>query len=677
MNSSPDSSFSKAPLTRRHFAKIAAGAGLGSTLGFPSFLKAGLSKPTPKVAVVGADGMDPTLLHQYAAAGFMPNCKKLLGLGGFRKLKTTMPPQSPVAWATFVSGLDPGGHGVYDFITRDPDTREAELATSHTDEPKRYLNWGEYRIPLSSAKETLLRQGPALWDVLQTAGVPSWALRAPVNYPPSETKAKTLCGLTAPDVHGSYGVFSFYTNDPKWQKGMNHGSKIIEATFIKGVASCTLEGPTNSFRKNNVSSGIDFTVERDPDAPLARVSIKDGKGGTLKDVLLKEGEWSDFVQVRFKLVPYLAEVPAVCRFFLKQVRPYLELYVSPVNIDPVDPAFPVSTPKSYSKEIVEKIGRFYTQGMAEETTALSAGVLTDAQFRDHALYVLNTDISIFESQLNDFHDGFFYSYFSSLDMNSHMYWRTIDAKHPLYTPELAKAHGDHLPTLYRRIDDYVGHLMEHMGGDGLIYIASDHAFTSFRRQFNLNSWLLDNGYAGLKNRSDRTSATDFANTDWKRTKAYGLGINSLYLNMDGREPDGTVNPENADRLRDELIAKLTAVRDPQTGEQVIRRVIKPDQFFRDVSHSRKHMPDLIVCYADTYRASWDTILGGYPDEHVTDNTDAWSGDHCMDPDFLSGVLLTNAPLKDDKPALEDLAPTIIQTFGVPVPDVMKGKNILG
>src|SRR5438067_346540 len=108
MKNSSDSS----SLSRRKFAKIAAGAGLGSTMGFPSFLKAGLTKRTPKVAVVGADGMDPTLLHQYAAMGIMPNCKKLLDLGGFRKLKTTMPPQSPVAWATFVSGLDPGGHGV-------------------------------------------------------------------------------------------------------------------------------------------------------------------------------------------------------------------------------------------------------------------------------------------------------------------------------------------------------------------------------------------------------------------------------------------------------------------------------------------------------------------------------------------------------------------------------------
>ncbi len=664
----PRSSGNASRVTRRRFCKTA-GLGLGSTLAFPSILKAGLSKGIPKVAVVGADGMDPTLLHQYAAQGFMPNCKKLLDAGGFRKLRTTLPPQSPVAWATFVSGLDPGGHGIYDFITRDPATLTPELSTARTEAPKRFVNWGDYQFPLGASKLELCRQGPALWDVLQSAGVPSWALRAPVNYPPSATDAKTLCGLTAPDIHGSYGVFSFYTTDPRRERGDVNGGVIEPVRLIRGVAYCTLKGPENSFRKDNASSTIEFTAERDADQPMVRIKIQD------QDVLLKEKEWSDFIPVKFTLLSHLADVPAICRFYLKQVRPYFELYVSPVNIDPADPAFPVTTPKSYSKDLVREVGRFYTQGMAEETTALSAGVMTDAEFRDHALYVLDTDIKIFTSQLNDFREGFFYSYFSSLDMNSHMFWRTIDTKHPLYTPELAKEHGDHLPTLYRRIDDYVGKLMEHIGSDGHIYIASDHAFTSFRRQFNLNSWLLDEGYSNLKNKLDRSAAPNFTNTDWKRTSAYGLGINSLYLNLDGREMDGTVKKgDDAERLRDELIAKLTAVRDPQTGLQVIRRVMKPDQAFRHTSGDR--VPDLIVCYNDNYRASWDTILGGYPEEHVLDNKDAWSGDHCMDPDFLSGVLLTNAPLQTDTPALEDMAPTIIKTFEVKVPEVMKGKNIL-
>ncbi len=654
-------------VSRRRFVQ---GAAMGA-LGFPGLIRASSLKSPPKIAVVGADGMDPTLLHKYAAAGLLPNCKKLIDAGGFSKLRTTVPPQSPVAWATFISGMDPGGHGIYDFITRDPSTRAPELSTASTAPPKNSVELGKYTVPLSSSKLELSRQGPAVWDVLQEAGVPSWALRAPVNYPPDNTKARSLCGLTTPDMHGSYGIFSFYTTDPSRDPGDVSGGSIERIRLQRGLAYCALRGPDNSFTPSQPRSEIQFTIERDADHDLVRIRIQE------HDLLLKLGEWSDFIDVKFTMVPWLAEVTGICQFYVKEVRPQLQVYCSPVNIDPKAPAFPVSTPSDYSKEIVEQVGRYYTQGMAEATSALSQGVFSDAEFRQQATMVLEKDIEIFRSQLPSFKHGLFYAYFSSLDLNSHMFWRTIDPKHPLYTPELEKQHGDHLPSLYRKIDGFIGELMEHVGPEGQVFIASDHAFTSFRRQFNLNSWLLDNRYSRLKNRLDRDAAPNFANTDWSGTYAYGLGINSLFLNVKGREPDGIVNPgDEYEKLRDQLAAELCEARDPQTGEKPVRRVVKPEAVFRNTRGNPHHKPDLIVCYSDNYRASWDTILGGYPAEHVLDNKDAWSGDHCMDPDFLSGVLLTNAKIKADSPGLDELAPTILHAFNVPVPDTMAGRNLL-
>ena len=653
----------RSKLSRRKFCGLVGGA-----IAFPSVLRGGVTRGIPKVAVIGADGMDPTLLHLYASQGLLPNCRKLLEAGGFKKLRTTLPPQSPVAWATFVSGLDPGGHGIYDFISRDAATMTPELATAKTTAPKRFVNFGKYTVPLASSKLQLMRNGPTLWNVLQESGVPSVALKAPVNYPPTPTKAKTISGLTTPDIHGSYGIFSFYSTDPKQTTRDVPGGQIEKIRLARGLAYCVLRGPTNTFDRAGGSADIAFTIERDPQNAVARIRIQG------KEILLNEKEWSEWIPVSFSLLPHLADVSGACRFFLKQVRPQLELYVSPVNIDPADPAFPISTPKDYSRQLVDEVGRFYTQGMAEETSALSSGVLSDGEFRQQALHVIDQDLRLFRSQLNHFREGFFFTYFSSLDLNSHMFWRTIDKKHPLYTPALEKEHGDHLPTLYRRIDQFVGDVVDHLGPEGQIYIVSDHAFTSFRRQFNLNAWLLDHGYAGLKNRLDRDGAPDFKNTDWKSTRAYGLGINSLYLNVKNREADGIVKSgDDAERLRTELIAALTAIRDPQTGEPVIRRVVRPDEVYRHTSGDR--VPDLVVCYNDNYRASWDTILGGYPAEHILDNLDPWSGDHCMDPHFLSGVLLTNTPVRHSDPALEDLAPTIISAFGVGVPAEMKGRDL--
>ena len=651
-------------ISRRRFCRVTGAAAMA----FPAVVSAAALRGIPKVAVIGADGMDPTLLHLYAKRGLLPNCKRLLDAGGFKKLRTTLPPQSPVAWATFVSGLDPGGHGIYDFITRDAATLTPELATARTTGPKRSIGIVGYTVPLSSARLELLRQGPTLWQVLQDAGVPSFALKAPVNYPPVPTGAKTLSGLTTPDIHGSYGIFTFYSTDPDAATRDVPGGRMERIRLARGLAHCLLRGPENSFSRERAEIEIPFTIERDPEHPLARVSIQG------RDILLKEQEWSEWTPVRFTLLPHVADVAGIVRFFLKRVRPQLELYVSPVNIDPAEPAFPISTPADYARQLVDEVGRYYTQGMAEDTAALSAGVLSDGEFRQQALHVLDQDIRIFRSQLDRFREGFFYAYFSSLDLNSHMFWRTVDRQHPLYTPELERGYGDHLPDLYRRIDSFIGDVVSHLGPEGKIYIASDHAFTSFRRQFNLNAWLLDHGYSAVRNPLDRETAPGFSNTDWTRTRAYGLGINSLYLNRAGREPGGIVKPgDDADRLRAELAEALTAVRDPRTGARVIRRVVCPEQVYRRTVGDR--VPDLVVCYEDHYRASWDTVLGGYPREHILDNRDPWSGDHCMDPHFLSGVLLTNAPVRLEDPALEDLAPTLLRSFGVPVPEEMKGRDL--
>jgi predicted AlkP superfamily phosphohydrolase/phosphomutase len=289
--------------------------------------------------------------------------------------------------------------------------------------------------------------------------------------------------------------------------------------------------------------------------------------------------------------------------------------------------------------------------------------------------VLEENNRLYEHELDRFRSGFFFQYFSSLDLNSHAFWRTIDPEHPLYTRELAKKHGDFLPWLYEQMDKAVGRALEFADDRTLVLAVSDHGFVSFRRQFNLNTWLMDNGYAQAVPGYSRGEQSFFQDTDWTGTKAYGLGINSLYLNLRGREPDGIVEPGvDAEALRGELIEKLTAIRDPKNGEQVITRVIRPEDAYS--GPYVKDAPDLIVGYNRNYRASWDTVLGAYPKEQILDNLDPWSGDHCMDSQFLSGSFLCNRGNASETPALLDMAPTILAAFGVPAAPEMTGRNVL-
>lgn len=658
--------FQTSLVSRRDFLRGGGALAAAGTLGFPMVSCSGRRRRD--VVVLGVDGMDPDLLESLMAAGRMPNFSRMAQRGSFQRVRTSDPPQSPVAWSNFISGTNPGGHGIFDFIARDHSTLQPFLATARISPPSRTLRLGKYALPLGATGPELLREGPTLWSLLAEAGMDTTAFRAPVNFPPSPTSARTLSGITTPDIHGSYGVFSFFTSVPGSRGRDVAGGRIHRVWLKDGRLEAALDGPVNTLDPAHAPVDIPFTVDVDPVHATARIQFQD------QVVVLRQGDWSDWLTLRFEFIPWLAATTGICRLYLKQAHPHLELYVTPVNLDPLDPAMPISTPDHYAGQLVRDVGYFYTQGMPEDTAALSAGVFTDEEFRAQATDVLEERLRFLRHELNRFDGGFLYFYFSSLDLNSHAFWRCLDTGHPLYTPELADRHGDFLPWIYERIDEALGWTLEAAGEETLVFVVSDHGFVPFRRQFNLNSWLADHGYAGLKPDAERGAQSYFMDVDWGRTRAYGLGINSLYLNLAGREPEGTVpSGTEFEALRTELIERLSALRDPATGEAVVRNVYRPSQIYSGPYLERA--PDLVVSYNRHYRASWDTILGAFPREHLLDNLDPWSGDHCMDASFLSGVLLCNRPIPHPDPSLIDLAPTILHACSLSPPQEMTGIDL--
>lgn len=227
--------------------------------------------------------------------------------------------------------------------------------------------------------------------------------------------------------------------------------------------------------------------------------------------------------------------------------------------------------------------------------------------------------------------------------------------------------------LYTEMDKVVGRVMDETGPEDLLIVMSDHGFAPFRYCFDLNTWLLKNGYITLKDESRRDQEF-FPGVDWRKSKAYGLGINSLYLNLRGREKNGIVSPgAEAEALKDELIDKLTSIIDPKTGEKVINVVRRREEIYH--GPEVENAPDLLVGYGWGYRASWETILGKFPENAISDNPDKWAGDHCVDNQLVPGVVLSNRQILHPSPALYDLTPTILQEFGIDVPDNMVGHSI--
>ncbi|MDB5341207.1 MAG: type phosphodiesterase/nucleotide pyrophosphatase [Planctomycetaceae bacterium] len=653
-------------LSRRRFLQsagilaLAAGCGRGAAPKGAGSLE--------QMIVLGIDGMDPTLLEQFIAAGRMPNCKRLRDSGSLQKLATSLPPQSPVAWSNFISGTNPGGHGIFDFIARNPATMQPYHSTARLEKSGEPWRLGQFVLPSAPAKMQNLRKGATFWNELERRGVDCTVFRIPANFPPTEGDATTLSGMGTPDLQGGYGSFTFLTDAPDSRTHDVPGGRIERIKLDNHQVTCRLDGPYNEFSAQEEQVKVAFEVVRDPEQAAVKITIQN------QTLILKQGEWSDWIAVRFELLSFAVSVTGICRFYLKSVRDPFSLYISPVNIDPAKPSVPLSTPAGYSKQLVQELGYYYTQGMIEDTNALSAGVLDAGEYRQQALFVHEERLRCYERELARFHKGFLFFYFSTLDLNSHVFWRAIDPGHPQYSKQLAESQGDFIGTLYEKIDKAVGQAMQRLDSNGWLIVMSDHGFGSFRRQFNLNSWLLDNGYLRTSRPPVRDGSAGFQNVDWKRTRAYGLGINSLYLNRQGREVHGMVTDAQADRLARELVERLQAVTDPQTGGKVIARVYRATEAY--AGPHAADSPDLIVGYEQNYRASWETILGGFPREHVSDNLNAWSGDHCIDPTYVPGVLLSSRPLPAGTPKLEDLAPTILAAFGAPIPESMTGRRLI-
>jgi len=613
--------------------------------------------------------MDPQLLRQFMREGKMPNFSRLAEQGSVRELTTSIPPQSPVAWSNLITGMNAGGHGIFDFIHRDPKTMQLYFSTSRVEGPKHSIHFGNWVIPLGSGSADQLRHGTAFWEILDQHGVPNSIFRIPANFPPVPAKGKTLSGMGTPDLRGTYGTFSFYTDDPTATSGPVEGGQIIPVQVENSKVSANLVGPDNTFRKGSPPATEQFTVAVDPLEAVAAFKVQD------KEFVLQEGEWSGWVPVEFQLIPFFGNVKGMCRFYLKQAHPRFQLYVSPINIDPADPALPISTPSSYSRELSDEAGEYYTQGIAEDTKALSDAVLDDKEYLQQAQTVLAEHRRIFDGEFPKFHQGVFFFYFSSLDLNSHMMWRLMDPKHPEYDPGLSEKYGSAIADFYEQIDQVLGEVLPKLDDQTTLLVLSDHGFAPYYRSFNLNTWLLNNGYIKLKPDANAESADPLSNVDWAQTRAYGIGLNGLYLNLRGREANGIVAPgSEADALIKEINAKLLALKDPQSGLPLIARMDVASEVYRG-PYSRTG-PDILVGYNRGYRAGWKTILGAFPPDVLEDNTNPWSGDHCMDYTLVPGVLLSNRKIAAYTPALTDIAPTILAEFGIAKPSDMMGQSVL-
>lgn len=651
-----------------------------------------------KVLVIGIDGMDWLLTRRLLDEGKLPTFRRLAEQDGFSMLLSSIPPQSPVAWSNFITGADPGGHGIYDFLHIDRETYMPYLSTSQAQDPpekakvlgfipvrnRLAVPFTDYVFPLAGGGMLNLRRGVAFWQVLESAGVPCTVFKIPSNFPPVPSETGTtvsISGMGTPDILGTYGTFSFYTTDP-WPGSDNvSGGYVYRVRVVDGVVSAKLYGPPNDFKDyekieertgvatsyNDQKSFVDFTVYVDPENPVAKVVIGD------EEVILTEGEFSDWVEVEFEMVPMAVTVSGIARFYLKQAHPEFELYVTPVQINPANQVLPITDPPEYGQQLVDAVGYFYTQNMPEDTKALECGVFGNEEFTKQSGIVFDERLRAFWNEFDGFDEGLLYFYFGSLDQSSHAMWRCMDPGHPAYDPMEDAAFADFLTNLYVKFDGILADVLERLDENTTLIVLSDHGFAPWYREFHLNRWLYDEGYLVLSPGVDPSRVDWLLGVDWSRTRAFGMGINGLYVNERGRWAQGIVGPEETEALVDEMAAKLEAIRDPKDDSRVVVKAYKA----RETYHGpyAGSAPDIVVGYGLGYRGSDATAGGQVPPEMLTDNLKKWSGDHCADYHHVPGVLFTNRPITHEMPSLCDMAPTILGEFGIEKRGWMVGRSV--
>ena len=692
-----------------------------------------------KVVVIGFDGADHKIVQEMLATGDLPNLKRLQEMGGFTSLTPTNPPQTPVSWSTFATGINPGRTKIFDFIRRKEGSYIPDLAlrgeTTKTvffgESNKIYfpligfavlgllfflifrkarpvLKWPMILIPSLAAAYGLyfvtanwlppeipdvytVRQGKPIWSILEDAGKTSTVIRLPVTFPAEPLDGEMISGLATPDIRATIGKPSIYTNDLAWEAGDNQFSVEIKKLTDDSPHQTTIIGPPNKLFYNASEEreakleGRRYPHPKDFELPMT-ITVEPAKvvlsiAGTDYSLGLKE--WTPWIKFDYKVNPIIT-LSGFSRFYLDKLEgKKFKLYMGPVHLHP-DMPVKMSTPQNLAKKIwIDE--PYKTMGWALDTWSIGNGLMDEEHFMEDVNFTVDRYEKLMESFLKDNERDLFVQVFSFTDRVGHILWRFWDEGHPLYKEELGAKYQKVLRDTYRRMDQIVGKAMALIDFDTTtLMVCSDHGFASFRYQFHTNTWLVKEGFLKLKKNvlgtrmkleDLSTGSTPFNFVDWENTKAYALGLGMVFINLEGREPEGSVKPEDYDAVCKEIAEKLEAYVDETTGTKPIKKVFFRDDIYR--GYDPGETPDLRVANSPLWRVSWDSTLGGMPAEITEDNDQNWSGDHCsLDPEDVKGILFSSKPIRSEQPNMADICPSMLQLLGVKTSIEMDGKPIL-
>jgi len=501
-----------------------------------------------KLLVIGLDGASFNVLDPLIDKGHLPNLARLIAGGARAPLETTFPPITAVAWSSFMTGKNPGKHGIFEFVRRDRGTQR-ELAVNAS-----------------------FREGRAIWDLLSDAGRRVIVHNFPCTYPP----------------HAVNGLMIADFMTPRGRRDFTYPASLLaelEARF----------GPY-------------------------RLHLSATYAGSKAQGVLDE--LNDELEYKARVAEYLAS--------------------------------------AYEWEA-------------------------------------------------------FFQYFWGTDRIQHELWHIFDEAHPRHNPEEARLYQEKISAYFHRVDEICGRLIEMAGRDAMVWVASDHGFGPAHKYCSFNLWLLQEGFLHLKrdartrikralfrlgitpenafkvikklplgrlrpargasnepgtSRLLSTFFLSFNDVDWSRTLAFAKGnYGQIYVNLKGREPRGAVEEKDYDAVCRRIVERLSALRDPQTGEPWAGEVFRREEVYDGPRVS--DAPDIAFLPRDMRYLP----LGNADFTSNKFMVDAFgiSGCHRMHGVMIGNAAAVKPAMRLDAARIYDIAPTLLYLMGEPVPADMDGR----
>jgi predicted AlkP superfamily phosphohydrolase/phosphomutase len=572
-----------------------------------------------RTLILGFDAFDPTIVERLSEQGKLPHLTNYMERAGYARFSVANPPQSEVSWTSIATGLDPGGHGIFDFVHRNPAHYSLHVSMLPT---KRGL-MGTQFVPPHTAR--------TIFEEATRQGFPATALWWPVTFPARiESPVRTVPGLGTPDIQGRLGVGTLLsTNVEQMHEGQKTPFEPLHLRSKDHYAG-QLKGPMRKKRSGQEAATLDLQLE-----------VVDENSASLlidrQSIKLQVGQWSPILELTFKLGLFI-NIRVLTRVILTQLQPDVRLYFLPLQIHPLHSPWRYGTPKSFVKELWTTCGPFLTLGWPQDTTGLEDKCITDEQFLDLCESICAIRKRILLHQLQRFDEGILAAVFDTLDRVQHMFWRD--------RPDIVE-------NWYVKLDALVGEVEQYLVASGKnrtqLFVISDHGFSHFDYKVHLNRWLVEQGYLVTKSESSKASLLE---VDWSQSQAYAIGLNSLYLNLAGREGQGNVQTSDVDTLANRLRTQLMSWKGPN-GHPVVQQVWRQNEIFSGPLAT--YGPDLVVGYSPGYRGSAETGLGQWQATSIEPNHDHWGADHCIDPAAVPGVLFSRHDLRNfPNPSFRDI-----------------------